>query len=106
MFPKTVRVTPRVNAGGPRDASSAASAPDTAKPAEKQRQIDAAARLRHLARVVHLLGERPLFELFLELDRGADLRDAPERFARVASLTGFIAECGADRLPQLRVVGG
>jgi hypothetical protein len=49
---------------------------------------------------------RPLFELFLELDCGPNLRNALERFARVASLAGFIAKRGADRLPQLRVVGG
>jgi hypothetical protein len=61
-------------------------------------EVDDDAGLEH-----HL---RPLFELFPELDRGADLRDALERFARVASLAGFITECGADRLPQLGVVGG
>src|SRR5271169_610412 len=41
MTPETVRATPRVNAGGPRDASLAVGAPDTAKLAEKQRQIEA-----------------------------------------------------------------
>ena len=44
------------------------------------------ARLRRLARQVHGLGERPLFELFRELDDGAELWDALERYARVEPL--------------------
>jgi len=41
MISETVKATPRVNAGGPRNTSLAASAPDTANLAEKQRQTDA-----------------------------------------------------------------
>ena len=43
-----------------------------------------APRLQHLVRQIHALGERPLFELFRELERGADLHGALERYARLA----------------------
>jgi hypothetical protein len=33
------------------------------------------------ARKIHRLGERPLYELFRELDRGADLRESLEIYA-------------------------
>jgi hypothetical protein len=56
-------------------------------------------RLRHLAGQVHGLGPRPLFELLLELDRGADLNIALERYAELADLAEFIAGLGGDRLP-------
>jgi hypothetical protein len=60
------------------------------------------ARLRRLARQVHLLGERPLYELFLELDCGADLRDALERYAALAPRAGFIQANDGDQIrPQL-----
>jgi hypothetical protein len=62
-------------------------------------------RLRHLARSIHQLGERPLLELFKELDCGADLPDALERYGRLASLAGFIAAQGGDQLPVVRLVG-
>jgi hypothetical protein len=56
-------------------------------------------RLRHLARQVHSLGERALFELFRELEAGAEPHDALERYARLSPLAGFIAANGGDRLP-------
>ena len=58
-----------------------------------------APRLRHLARQIHALGERPLYELFLELERGAELHDTLERYARLFPLAEFIAAFGGDRLP-------
>jgi hypothetical protein len=33
------------------------------------------------ARKIHRLGERPLYELFRELERGADLRETLETYA-------------------------
>jgi hypothetical protein len=56
-------------------------------------------RLRWLAGQIHPLGPRPLFELFRELDAGADLQSALERYARLAPLTNFIAELSGDQLP-------
>ena len=63
-----------------------------------------APRLQHLAQEIHKLGERPLYELFLELDSGADLHEALERFGRLGPFAGFIAQHGGDRLPQPRIV--
>jgi hypothetical protein len=63
-----------------------------------------APRLQHLARQIHSLGERPLYECLLELDRGADLRPTLERFARLAPLAGFIAENGGRDFPKMRAV--
>jgi hypothetical protein len=40
------------------------------------------ARLRFLARQTHRLGERPLYELLLEVRDGADLWDRLEAYAR------------------------
>jgi hypothetical protein len=48
-------------------------------------------RLRHLAARIHELGERPLYELFLELERGTDLHNTLERYARLSPLAEFIA---------------
>jgi hypothetical protein len=56
-------------------------------------------RLRHLARQVHSLGDRPLFELFRELEAGEELADALERYAEISPYAGFIAANGGDRLP-------
>jgi hypothetical protein len=64
-----------------------------------------APRLQHLARQIHALGERPLFELFRELERGADLHGALERYARLAPFAAFIAENGGRDLPKMRAVG-
>jgi hypothetical protein len=61
------------------------------------------ARLRHLAGRIHALGERPLFELLRELDRGADLLDTLEQYAHLPA--AFIREHGGDRLPRFRIVG-
>jgi hypothetical protein len=67
------------------------------------RRIDDA-RLLRLARQIHALGERPLLELFKELDRGADLRDALERYGALAPFGAFIAAQGGDRLTVARLV--
>ena len=64
----------------------------------------ASPRLQHLARQIHALGERPLYECLLELDRGADPRPTLERFARLAPLAGFIAENRGRDLPKMRAV--
>ena len=64
------------------------------------------ARLQYLVGRIHRLGPRPLFELLRELAAGADLSFVLERYARLASLTGFIAHLGGDRLPPpVRLVG-
>jgi hypothetical protein len=64
-------------------------------------------RLQRLAAQIHTLGPRPLFELLLELDAGAELRPTLERYARLAPLAGFIAANHGDRLASaLRAVGG
>ncbi len=55
------------------------------------------ARLRHLARRIHRLGERPLYELFVELDAGADLEERLERYGRLDP--DFIKAFGGDALP-------
>ena len=59
-------------------------------------------RLRHLARRIHALGERPLFELLCELQAGAPLRPRLERYAELSS--DVVKRLGADRLPTARVV--
>jgi hypothetical protein len=64
-------------------------------------------RLRHLARRLHQLGERPIFEFLLELDAGADLQDALERYAAINVYGDFIRAYDGDRLPSLLpTVGG
>ena len=40
-------------------------------------------QLRHLARSIYPMGPRPLFEMLLELDRGADLHATLERYATI-----------------------
>jgi hypothetical protein len=57
-------------------------------------------RLACLARKIHRLGERPLFELFVELAAGALLVKRLEVYARLDP--DFIAALGGDRLPPLR----
>jgi hypothetical protein len=57
------------------------------------------ARMRLLAARIHPLGERPLFELLRELDRGAELHDALERYARLFELRHFIRDLGGEQLP-------
>ena len=59
-------------------------------------------RLTLLAKRVHALGERPLLELLRELERGAELHPALERYARLPA--DLIAAFGGDRLTQPRIV--
>jgi hypothetical protein len=64
-------------------------------------------RLQYLARKVHGLGPRPLFEMFRELASGGDLQCVLERYARLAPLAEFISHLGGDQLPApARLVGG
>lgn len=62
------------------------------------------ARIRHLAARIHPLGPRPLAELLIELDRGADLMPRLEAYARIDG--NFIRALGGDQFPQLRRVSG
>ena len=62
-------------------------------------------RLRHLAEQVHALGPAPLLHLLREIDGGADLEVALERYARLPA--DFIRELGGDRFPpKLHSVAG
>lgn len=63
-------------------------------------------RLACLARKIHGLGERPLYELFCELDAGANLHERLERYAALEPLGGFIAVLDGARLPPARLVKG
>jgi hypothetical protein len=64
-------------------------------------------RLQYLARKIHGLGPRPLYELLCELADGAELASALERYARLGPLAGFVAGLGGDQLPPpARIVGG
>lgn len=59
-------------------------------------------RLRRLARHLHSLGERSVYELLREVIGG---RDPVERLERYAELDAdIVAALGADRLPSLRPV--
>jgi hypothetical protein len=68
-------------------------------------------RRQHLARCVHRLGARVLFELLDELDRhhdlGGDLDDRLERYANRLS-PELLAAVGGDRFaaPPMRAVAG
>jgi hypothetical protein len=55
-------------------------------------------RLCHLARQIHALGERPLFEVFRELNSGSPLGETLERYARLEPLAAFIASQGGEGL--------
>jgi hypothetical protein len=57
-----------------------------------------------LARKIRRLGERPLYELLLELSSGAPLHERLERYAALPA--DFIAALGGDRLPPLRSMRG
>jgi hypothetical protein len=57
-------------------------------------------RLQVLARQLHALGERPLYEWMLEVSRGADPWRRLEAYARLAPLKDFIRQHGGDRLAQ------
>jgi hypothetical protein len=62
-------------------------------------------RLAYLARKIHRLGERPLYELFVELGAGAPLHERLERYARLeADYGNFIRTMGGDRLPRPRLI--
>ena len=61
-------------------------------------------RLRHLAQQIHRLGERPLYELFRELEAGAPLLPRLEAYARLDP--EFIRALGGDRLPPPHIVPG
>jgi hypothetical protein len=63
-------------------------------------------RIHYLARRIHLLGERPLAELFSELAAGDDLHGVLERYARLAPAADFIRALGGDRLPAPRAISG
>jgi hypothetical protein len=64
-------------------------------------------RIQYLARRIHQLGERPLFELLKELDAGGNLPSVLERYARIAPLADFISSLDGDRLAApLLVTGG
>ena len=59
-------------------------------------------RLRFLAERIHRLGPRPLFELFRELDAGANFAERAEKYARLPG--DFIRNHGGDRLIKFRIV--
>jgi len=63
-------------------------------------------RVHYLARRIHLLGERPLAELFMELAAGGDLHGVLERYARLAPAADFIRAFGGDRLTAPRALSG
>jgi hypothetical protein len=58
----------------------------------------------HLARQIHPLGERALFELFVELAAGAPLLPRLERYAQIEHLSAFIKANDGDRLPVPKIV--
>jgi hypothetical protein len=57
-------------------------------------------------RRIHLLGERPLAELFIGLATGDDLHGVLERYARLAPAADLIGALGGDRLPAPRAIKG
>jgi hypothetical protein len=59
-------------------------------------------RLRCLARRIHQLGPRPLFELFSELEAGAPLIPRLETYAALPA--DFIKKLDGDRLPVVRMI--
>jgi hypothetical protein len=61
-------------------------------------------RLQYLARRIHALGERPLHELLIELERGADLLRTLETYAALPA--EIVCAYAGDRLLQPRIVGG
>jgi hypothetical protein len=63
-------------------------------------------RIHYLARRIHLLGERPLAELFIELAAGRGLHGVLERYARLAPAADFIRAFGGDRLTAPRALSG
>jgi hypothetical protein len=71
---------------------------------EPKPKTRADARLRYLARRLHALGERPLFEFLRELEGGAGLRARLERYARLDP--EFIRSLGGDTFSVAVIDGG
>jgi hypothetical protein len=63
-------------------------------------------RLACLAQKIHPLGERPLYELFVELDAGRELGSLLERYARLDRYAGFIQTLNGDRQRSPQIVAG
>ena len=64
-----------------------------------------APRLQHLVRQIHALGERPLFELFRELERGADLHGVPRAICTPGAVRRIHSQRNGGRdLPKMRTV--
>ena len=63
-------------------------------------------RLAFLARRIHRLGDRPLYERFREIDAGAPLHPTLEAYARLEPLAPLIEACGGRDLAPLRAIGG
>jgi hypothetical protein len=62
-------------------------------------------RLQHLARRLHALGERPLFHYLNEVERGHDLREHLEAYARLDP--DFVATMGGSHFgPPVFVIDG
>ena len=78
--------------------------PNPRYPAPSQDARLAPERLAFLAWRVHALGGRPLLELLRELERGAELHRALEKYAGLPA--DFIRAHGGDRLPEPRLVAG
>jgi len=55
-------------------------------------------RLRRLARKIHALGPRPLYELLAEIDAGANFRDRVEVYARLDP--NIVRVLGGSDLPS------
>jgi hypothetical protein len=67
--------------------------------------VSTATRLRHLARRLHGLGERPIYEFLAEIVQGADIMARLECYAALDPDT--VRALGGDELPnQLFVLDG
>ena len=63
-------------------------------------------RIHYLARRIHLVGERPLAELFIQLETGGDLHGMLEEYASFARLVDFIRALRCNRLTMPRPING
>jgi hypothetical protein len=70
---------------------------DTRKPQKLQEASIRRERLAYLARRLHRLGERPLYEFIREIIAGANPIERLEAFARIDS--AIVKYLGADRMP-------
>jgi hypothetical protein len=61
-------------------------------------------RIHSLLLRIHLLGERPLAELFIQLETGGDLHGMLEEYASFATLADFFRALGCDRLTMPRPI--